>query len=49
MTDDITRTTIRVDAEAWRKHKAEGELEGRTASDHLSAVLRERHELDSDA
>jgi len=43
--DDITRTTITVDAEAWRKHKAQATLADRTLSEHLSVVLRERHGL----
>jgi len=48
MSDDTAHTSIKVDAEAWRAHRAEAELEGRTASEHLSVVLRERHGVDPD-
>ena len=48
-TDAVTRTTIKVDDEVWRRVRSEAIRADNKVSEQLEAILREYFEVDEDA
>ena len=46
--DDVTRTTIKVDDEVWRRVRSEAIRADKKVSEQLEAILREHFEIDDD-
>ena len=46
--DDMTRTTIKVDDEVWRRVRSEAIREDKKVSEQLEAILREHFEMEDD-
>ena len=43
--DDVTRTTIKVDDQVWRRVRSEAIREDKRVSEQLEAILREYFEI----
>jgi hypothetical protein len=46
--DNVTRTTIKVDDEVWRRVRSEAIREDKKVSEQLEAILREYFGIDDD-
>lgn len=46
--DSVTRTTIKVDDEVWRRVRSEAIREDKKVSEQLEAILREYFEIDDE-
>ena len=46
--DDVTRTTIKVDDDVWRRVRSEAIRADKKVSEQLEAILREHFEIDDD-
>ena len=46
--DDVTRTTIEVDDEVWRRVRSEAIRADNKVSEQLEAILREHFEIDDE-
>jgi len=46
--DDMTRTTIKVDDDVWRRVRSEAIRADKKVSEQLEAILREYFELEDD-
>jgi len=46
--DDMTRTTIKVDDDVWRRVRSEAIRADKKVSEQLEAILREYFEVDED-
>jgi hypothetical protein len=46
--DNVTRTTIEVDDEVWRRVRSEAIREDKKVSEQLEAILREYFGIDDD-
>lgn len=44
--DDMTRTTIKVDDEVWRRVRSEAIREDKRVSEQLEAILREHFDME---
>ena len=46
--DDVTRTTIKVDDEVWRQVRSEAIRADKKVSEQLEAILREHFDMEND-
>lgn len=46
--DDVTRTTIEVDDDVWRRVRSEAIRADKKVSEQLEAILREHFEIEDD-